>query len=94
MSKIIIIGQIVMLIGIFSFIYFFMPSLNYPQNNQIIEKNIVDFKFRNANVILIDDNEDFSSPREINFNEINVSKVWFDNIVVAKKYIGPIQPIN
>ncbi len=24
----------------------------------------------------------------------HVSKVWFDNIVVAKKYIGPIQPIN
>ena len=24
--------------------------------------------------------------------EGHVSKVWFDNIVIAKEYIGPIQP--
>ena len=24
----------------------------------------------------------------------HVSKVWFDNVIVAKKYIGPIQPIQ
>ena len=91
MSKMIIAGQLIIVIGIFSFMYFFVPYLDYPQNNQIIDENIIEFKFRNANVILIDDNKDFSSPREINFNEINVSKIWFEPGTYYWKAVGIVE---
>jgi len=90
-SKIVLVGQLIIIIGIFSFAYLFVPYLDYPQNNQMIDENTVEFKFRNANVILIDDNEDFSSPREVNFNEMNINKVWFEPGIYYWKAVGLLE---
>jgi len=90
-SKIMIIGQIIIIIGVFSFAYLFVPSLNYPQDGEIIDGNVVEFKFRNANVILIDDNEDFNSPKELKLDELNISKFWFEPGTYYWKAVGIVE---
>ena len=54
-SKLFVVSQLLFLAGAFAFFYFYIPHLDYPKNNEIIDRNVVDFKFRNANTILIDD---------------------------------------
>lgn len=78
MSKLFVITQVFLLLGIFGFFYFFLPHLDYPKDNELFNQNTVDFKFRNANVILIDDNPDFTSPKEINLETTNITKIRFD----------------
>ena len=74
MSKIFVVSQIAILLLAFGFFYVFTPQLNYPKNNEVINKSIVDFNFRNANVILVDDNPDFSSPVLINSSDVNQAR--------------------
>ena len=76
-SKIMIVAQVIILIGVFLFAYFFAPSLQYPKNNEVINGSHVNLQFRNANVILIDDNPDFTSVREIKINETNKTEIVF-----------------
>ena len=75
-SKIILALQIFFVVAFFVFFYAFTPHLNYPKNNETINNTQIDFKFRNANVILIDDNENFTSPREVNIKERNASVIF------------------
>ena len=71
MSKIIIALQLIFVLSVFSFVIFFAPSLEYPNNGEILNRQDVEFKFRNANVILVDETPDFSSPKKINLDELN-----------------------
>lgn len=69
---ILVVGLQILLIGsVFSFVYFFAPKLEYPSDGALINEDFVQFRFKNANVILIDDNEDFSSPKMLNASELN-----------------------
>ncbi len=61
-NKIFVIAQLSLILGFFVFVYFFAPRSIYPLDEQVIDNNIVNFQFRNAHAILIDDNSDFSSP--------------------------------
>lgn len=70
--------EFVVLIAFLAFFFIFMPHLDYPKNNEIVHNTSIEFKFRNANVIFIDDNSDFSSPREIDLSQRNVSEVIFE----------------
>lgn len=63
--------QILILGGIFLFVYLSSPKLEYPLDGALINEDFVQFKFKNANVILIDDNEDFSSPKMLNTSDLN-----------------------
>jgi len=63
--------QILLIGGIFSFVYFFAPKLEYPSDGALINEDFVQFRFKNANAILIDDNEDFSSPKILNASELS-----------------------
>lgn len=63
--------QILLIGGVFSFVYFFTPKLEYPLDGALIDEDFVQFRFKNANVIFIDDNEDFSSPKMLNASELN-----------------------
>lgn len=87
-SKTIIILQLVFILGIFFFVYFFAPQLKYPKNNAILDKKDISFEFRNANVILIDTNEDFSSPKEVDFNSLNITNILFEPGVYYWRAIG------
>ena len=90
-SKMVLAGQLLFLVGIFSFAYLFIPQLDYPYDGQIIEQKDIEFKFRNANVVLIDDNEDFNSPKEINLDEMNVSKILFESGTYYWKAVGIVE---
>ncbi len=63
--------QILLLGGIFSFVYLSAPKLEYPLDGALVNEDFVQFKFKNANVILIDDNKDFSSPKILNASDLN-----------------------
>ena len=90
-SKIMVIAQFVILAGTFSFIYFFSPRLDYPRNNQSLDKSVVDFKFRNANIILVDDNPDFRNPMEIDLRKLNTTGVRFKSGTYYWKAVGLIE---
>lgn len=77
LSKMIIVLQLVIVVGSLSFVYFFAPKLYYPRNNELIEGNEVIFRFKNANVILIDDNPDFNSPQKIDISRMDDIAVRF-----------------
>jgi len=87
-SKAVIALQLVIVVGVFTFAVLFVPRLDYPGDGDVLERRDIDFRFRNANVILIDDNEDFSSPREINLSELNVTKLLFDSGTYYWKAVG------
>jgi len=87
-SKAVIALQLVVVVGVFVFVVLFVPKLDYPGDGDVLERRDIDFRFRNANVILIDDNEDFSSPREINLSELNVTKLLFDSGTYYWKAVG------
>jgi len=91
MSKVVIAGQLIFVFGVFAFAILFAPQLEYPRDGQEISKSDIEFKFRNANVILIDDNEDFSSPRQINLDEVNISKILFEPGTYYWKVVGLIE---
>lgn len=91
MSKIFIVAQFAILIAAISFFYFFAPHLDYPRNNEALNKNIVDFKFRNANVILIDDNSDFRNPQEIDLRKTNMTQVSFKPGTYYWKAVGVVE---
>jgi hypothetical protein len=63
--------QILLIGGIFSFVYLSAPKLEYPLDGALINEDFVQFRFKNANVILVDDNADFSSPKMLNASELN-----------------------
>jgi len=65
-TKTIIVVQLIFIIGVVAFIYGFAPRLYYPTGNIVLEDGNVDFSFKNAQIILIDDNQKFVSPLEIN----------------------------
>ena len=87
-SKIILVGQLFFVIIVFGFAIFFIPNLEYPKNGEYLEDGNVEFKFSNAHVILVDNNKDFSSPRKINFEETNVTKISFKSGTYYWKAIG------
>jgi len=91
LSKLMIVGQFIFVIGVFSFVMFFAPSLEYPRNGEVINQNGVEFKFRNANVILIDDNSEFTSPKEINLKESNFSRILFEPGTYYWKAVGLVE---
>lgn len=87
-SKVIMIAQLVLIVGVICFVLFFVPYLDYPLDGSVLEQKNVEFKFRNANVILFDDNEDFSSAVEIDFDDINFSKILFKPGTYYWKAVG------
>ena len=67
-----VIGSQILLIGIIMFfVYSSAPKLEYPLDGASIDEDFVQFRFRNANVILIDDNQEFSSPKMLNASDLN-----------------------
>ena len=90
-SKIIIAMQLIIIVGTFVFVLFFTPHLDYPRDGEILQKQDIDFKFRNANVILIDDNKDFSSPSKINLKDIDNNKILFKSGIYYWKAIGIVE---
>jgi hypothetical protein len=78
MSKLIVGVQLIFLTGVVFFLYVFAPRMDYPFDGALLEQNGVEFRFRNANFILIDDNPDFSSPMKISSSEIEGKKLVFE----------------
>ena len=78
MSKFIVALQLIFLAGVVIFLYVFAPNLDYPPNGAQLDRNDVEFKFKNANVILVDDNPDFSSPVKIDLSELEGKSVSFE----------------
>jgi hypothetical protein len=87
-SKTVIVVQLAILVGAFIFVYGFGPSLDYPRNNEILNQTDVNLKFHNANVILIDDNPDFTSAREIDLNKTNITNITFQPGTYYWKAVG------
>lgn len=90
-SKFILAAQIVFVVGVFSFVLFFSPSSKSPEDDSVITGNIISFDLDNAEIILIDDNPDFSSPIEINLSEINRTKIWLAPGVYYWKSSGVLE---
>ena len=90
-SKIMVIAQFVILAGAVLFIYLFSPHLDYPRNNQSLDNGVVDCKFRNANLILVDDNPDFRNPMEIDLSKLNKTGVRFNPGTYYWKAVGLIE---
>lgn len=91
MSKIIILAQIVFIISIFSLGYLFAPHARYPKNNALIGYNIIEFDLDNTDIILIDDNPDFSSAMEINLKERNTTKILLEPGTYYWKAVGVLE---
>jgi len=87
-SKAIIILQLTFILGIFFFVYFFAPKLEYPKDNAILNKKDIGFKFKNANVILVDTNKEFSSPKEIDLDSLNITNILFEPGIYYWRAIG------
>ena len=56
---------IITVIGLFFLVDYARPLVIYPADNLKTTENYVLFSFEKADKILIDDNLDFSSPKEI-----------------------------
>ncbi len=65
----IIVVQLIIVVIAFGFILMFGPRTDYPRNNAVIQGRVVDFQIRNANIIIIDDNPDFTSPSRIDLTD-------------------------
>ena len=91
MSKTLIVLQLILVVGGFMFIYFFSPHLDYPKNNQTFDSSKVDFRFRNANVILIDNNPDFRNASEIDIKKTNMTSFNFRPGTYYWKAVGLIE---
>jgi hypothetical protein len=77
-SKMMIVLQVVIVVGALSFVFLFGPKMNYPSNNAVIQGRVVEFGIRNAEVILIDDNPDFSSPVKIELENSDTTNIRFE----------------
>lgn len=65
-TKTMIMVQLIFIAGVVLFVYQFAPRLSYPTGSVVLENENINFRFKNVDVILIDDNPDFVSPLEIN----------------------------
>lgn len=72
---IIIAVTLLALIGIIGYIGYVNPLAISPADNFITENTSVLFSFENAEVILIDDNPEFTSPEKINVKDSLVVKL-------------------
>jgi len=87
-SKLMIVLQGVFLLAVVLFAFFFVPSSQYPYDGAVFSKEGVEFKFRNANAILVDNNEDFNSPKRLELQEFNTNTVLFEPGVYYWKPVG------
>jgi len=92
-NKAMIVGQFLVVLVFFAFFLFFVPKLEYPLNDVTLEKKDVEFKFSHAKVILIDDNEDFSSPKQVNLNEQEFNKILFEPGTYYWKAVGLVESL-
>ncbi|MBU3913735.1 MAG: hypothetical protein KKE50_06610 [Nanoarchaeota archaeon] len=90
-GKIAIAAQFVLVIGVLAFIYFCTPKLDYPRNNEVLSQSAVELKFRNARVVLIDENPDFTSPREIDTENAGMANITFQPGVYYWKAVGILE---
>jgi hypothetical protein len=90
-QKVIISAQLIFLIGIFSLVYFLAPHTSYPKNNAMIGYSIVDFGIDNTDIILIDDNPDFSSAVKINLKERNTTRIFLEPGTYYWKAVGILE---
>jgi hypothetical protein len=90
-QKIIIAAQLIFLIGIFSLVYLIAPHTNYPKNNAMLGYSIVNFDIANTNIILIDDNPEFSSPMKINLKERNTTRIFLEPGTYYWKAVGVLE---
>ena len=86
--------QILLLVGIFLFVYLSAPKLEYPLDGARINEDFVQFKFKNANAILVDDNEDFSSPKMIDASESNFVGIGMKPGKYYWKAVGNIESFS
>jgi hypothetical protein len=92
-SKIMIVMQLVIVIGAILFFYYYVPRIDSPENSLEVKDNKINFKFRNANVILIDDDSSFDSPKEIDIERINISEVKFSPGTYYIKAVGIVESL-
>lgn len=90
-TKWIVLGQSLILVSFFVFFFMFAPQLQYPLDGEILNKDEVRFEMKHANVILIDDNEDFSSPKQISSEDLEFSRVLFDSGTYYWKAVGLVE---
>lgn len=93
-TKLIVFSQILMLGLFFIFLVYFVPRLEYPLNGEVLDSKGVHFDFKHANAILIDDNEDFSSPKLITSSELERGEVVFEPGVYYWKAKGVIDSLS
>ncbi|MFA7707770.1 MAG: hypothetical protein WCX73_02365 [Candidatus Pacearchaeota archaeon] len=86
--------QVLLLGGIFLFVYLSAPKLEYPVNGEVINEDFVQFKFKNANVILVDDNEEFSSPKMLNVSDSNFVGIGMTPGKYYWKAVGNIESFS
>mgnify|MGYP001597787650 CR=1 FL=1 len=89
--KIIILAQVIFLISIFSLVYLLAPHANYPKNNAMVGYSIIEFDIDNTDIILIDDNSDFSSAMKINLKERNTAKILLEPGTYYWKAVGILE---
>lgn len=64
-TKTMIMAQLIFIAGVVIFMYGFAPRLSYPTGSVVLDNENINFRFKNVDVILIDDNPDFTSPFKI-----------------------------
>ncbi|MEI6058571.1 MAG: hypothetical protein WCP89_02260 [archaeon] len=67
----VVLGQFLLIGAILFFVYLSAPRLEAPLNGAVIREDFVQFKFSGAEMILVDDNEDFSSPKMLNVSDLS-----------------------
>lgn len=90
-TKIIVFSQAVLLTFFLVFMTFIVPKLDYPFNGAVLNGDGVSFSFKHANVILLDDNEDFSSPKKINASDLQIGRVLFEPGTYYWKAVGVVE---
>jgi hypothetical protein len=92
MSKILVVLQLAIVVGAVILFYMLAPSVNYSYGDKSKGEKI-NFNFRNANVILLSDEPDFSNPVAINLSLVNLSTMDFTNGKHYIKAVGIMQSI-
>lgn len=90
-NKIMVGVQGLVIVATLMFVFMFAPRLESPGDGSIIDGNVVNFKFDNANIIWVDDNKEFSSPMEIDLDKDDVSAIKFKPGTYYWKAIGFIE---
>jgi hypothetical protein len=91
MSKTIILAQLAIVVGALMFVILFAPKTIYPLNNGYYDDSVINFNFRNANIIVVDEDPMFSSPQEIDIREVNITKIRFPPGKYYWKAIGILE---